>query len=230
MHACLVDQLYSTLCDPMDCGPPGSFVCGIFQARILEWVLPNTEIELILLHWQADSLTLSHKGNPNFSIWNLYFSSHCNIIVMGITEFYNLHLLVILQFSQFSHSIVYDSLRPHGPQHARSPCPTPTPDVYSNSCPLSQWCHPTISSSVIPFSSHLQSFPASGPFQTSQFFTSGGQNIGISASASVLPMDIQDLFPLGWTGWISLQSKGLSRVFSSTTVLKRDFFSTQLSL
>ena len=165
MHACLMDQLYSTLCDPMDCGPPGSFVHGIFQARILEWVLPNTEIELIPLHWQADSLTLSHKGNANFSIWNLDFSSHCNIIVMGISEFYSLHLLVILQFSQFSHSVVYDSLWPHGPQHARPPCPTPTPEVYSNSCPLSQWCHPTISSSVVPFSSHLQSFPASGPFQ-----------------------------------------------------------------
>ena len=124
------------------------------------------------------------------------------------------------QFSsvQFSCSVMSDSLWPHGLQHARPPCPSPTPGVYSNSCPLSQWCHPIISSSVVPFSSHLQLFPASGSFQMSQFFTSGGQSIGVSASASVLPMNIQDWFPLGCTGWISLQSKGLSRVFSNTTV------------
>ena len=119
---------------------------------------------------------------------------------------------------------------PHGLQHARPPCPSPTPRVYSNSCPLSPWCHPAISSSVIPFSSCLQSFPASGSFQISQFFTSGGQSIGVSASASVLPMNIQDWFPLGWTGWISLQSKGLSRVFHNTTVQKHQFFGAQLSL
>ena len=110
-----------------------------------------------------------------------------------------------------------DSLRPHDLQHARPPCPSPTPGVYPNSCPLSQWCPPTISSSVIPFSSCPQSFPASEPFQMSQLFTSGGQSIGVSASTSVLPMNTQDWFPLGWTGWISLQSKGLSRVFSNTT-------------
>ena len=110
-----------------------------------------------------------------------------------------------------------DSLRPHGLQHARPPCPSPTPGAYSNSCPSSQWCHPTISSSLVPFSSHLQSCPASGSFQMSQFFTSGGQSIVVSASASVLPMDIQDWLPLGWTGWISLLSKGLSRVFSNIT-------------
>ena len=120
-----------------------------------------------------------------------------------------------------------DSLQPHGLQHFRPPCPSPTPGVYSNSCPLSRWCHPTISSSVIPFS-RLQSFPASGYFQMSQFFTSGGQSIG--ASASVLPMNIQDWFPLGWAGWVSLQSKGLSRVFSNTTVQKHQFFGAQLSL
>jgi len=111
-----------------------------------------------------------------------------------------------------------NSLQPHGLQHARLPCPSPTPGVYSNSCPLSQWCHPTISPTVIPFSSCLQSFPASGSFPMSQFFVSGGQSIGVSASASVLPMNIQDWFPLGWTGLISLQSKGLSRVFSNSTV------------
>ena len=121
---------------------------------------------------------------------------------------------------QFSHSVVSDSLQRHGLQHTRLPCPSPTPGVYSNSCPLSQWCHPTISSSVIPFSSCLQSFPASGSFQMSQFFAKGGQSIGVSASASVLPMNIQDWFPLGWTGWISLKSKGLWRVFSNTTVQK----------
>ena len=109
-----------------------------------------------------------------------------------------------------------NSLRPHRLQHARPPCPSPTPGIYSNSCPLSQWCHPTISASVIPFSSFLQPFPASGSFPVSQFFTPGGKSIGVSASTSVLPMNIQDWFPLGWTGLISLQSKGFSRVFSNT--------------
>ena len=117
---------------------------------------------------------------------------------------------------QFSRSVVSDSSRPHGLQHARPPCPSPTPGVYSNSCPLSRWCHPTISSSGVPFSSHLQSFPASGSFPMSQFFISSGQSIGVSAS--VLPMNTQDWSPLGWTGWISLPSKGPSRVFSNTTV------------
>ena len=114
-------------------------------------------------------------------------------------------------------------------QYARLPCPLPTPGVYSHSCPLSWWCHPTILSSVIPFSSCLPSFPASGSFSMSQFFASGGQRIGVSASASVLPMNIQDWFPLGWTGWISSQFKGLSRVFSNTTVQKHQFFGAQLS-
>ena len=131
---------------------------------------------------------------------------------------------------QFSRSVVSNSLWPHGLQHPRIPCLTPTPRAYSNSCPLSWWCHPTISSSVVPFSLLLQSFPASGYFQMSQLFTSGGQSIGVSASASVLPKNIQDWFPLGWTGLISLQSKGLSRVFSITTVQKHQFFGSQLSL
>ena len=115
-------------------------------------------------------------------------------------------------------------------QHARPPCPSPTPRVHPNPCPLSWWCHPTISSSVVPFSFRPQSFPASGSFQMSQLFISGGQSTGVSASTSVLPVNIQDWFPLGWTGWISLQSKGLLRVFSNTTVQKRQFFSAQLSL
>ena len=127
---------------------------------------------------------------------------------------------------KFSHSVVSNSLPPHGLQHARPPCPSPTPGVYSNSCPLSRWCHPTISSSVVPFSFRLQSFSASGSFQMSQLFTSGGQSIGVSASASVLRMNIQDWFPLGWTGCVSLWSKGLSRVFSSATVQKHQFFGT----
>ena len=121
-------------------------------------------------------------------------------------------------------------LWPHGLQHTRPPCPSPALGVYSKSCPLSRWSHPTISSSVIPFSFCLPSFPASRSFQMSQLFTSGGQSIGVSASASILPMNIQDWFPLGWTGWISLLSKGLSRVFSDTTVQKHKFFGAQLSL
>ena len=128
---------------------------------------------------------------------------------------------------QFSHSVMSNSLQPHELQHPRPPCPSPTPGVYSNSCPLSQWWHATISSSVVPFSSCPQSFPASGSFQMSQLFAWGGQSIGVSASTSVLSMNTQD-WSLGWTGWISLQSKGLSRVFSNTTVQKHQFFSAQL--
>ena len=129
---------------------------------------------------------------------------------------------------QFSQSVMSNALQPREPQHTRSPCPSPTPRVHPNSCPLNWWCHPTISSSVIPFSSCPQSFPASGSFLMNTLSPSGGQSIG--ASASVLPINIQDWFPLGWTGWISLQSKGLSRVFSNTTVQNHQFFSAQLSL
>ena len=136
----------------------------------------------------------------------------------------------IILLVQFSCSVMSNTLRPHGLQQARPPCPSPTPGVYLNSCPLSRWCHPTISSSLVPFSSCLQSFPASGSFQMSQLFASGGQSTAVSASASVLPMNIQDWFPLGWTHWISLQTKGLSRVFSNTTVQKHQFFGAQLSL
>ena len=133
-------------------------------------------------------------------------------------------------FIQFSCSVVSDSLRPHESQHARPPCPSPSPGVHSDSLSSSQWSPPAISPSVIPFSSYLQSFRASGSFQMSVLFTSGGQNIGVSASTSVLPMNIQDWFPLGWTGCISLQSKRLSGVFSNTIVQKHQFFSPQLSL
>ena len=130
---------------------------------------------------------------------------------------------------QFSCSVMSDSLRPHEPQHARPPCLSPTPGVHPDSSPLSRWCHPTISPSVVPFSSFPQSFPTSGSFQMSQLFTWGGQGTGVSASTSVLPMNTQDWSPLGCTGWISLQSKGLSRVFSNTTVQKHQFLGTQLS-
>ena len=131
---------------------------------------------------------------------------------------------------QFSRSVMSNSLLPHELQHARPPCPSPSPGACSNSWPLSQWCHPAISSSVIPFSSCLQSFPAPGCFQMSQLFASSGKSIAVSASTSVLPMNTQDWSPLGWTGWISLQSKGLSRVFSNTTVQKHRFFGAQPSL
>ena len=129
---------------------------------------------------------------------------------------------------QFSHSVVSNSLQPHGLQHARPPYPSPTPRVHPNSCPLSQWCHPTISSYVVRFSCP-QSFPASGSFPVSQFFTSDGPSFGVSASTLVLPMNTHDWSPLGWTGWISLLSKGLSRVFSSTTIWRHQFFSAQPS-
>ena len=137
-----------------------------------------------------------------------------------------------IQFSsvQFSRSVVSNSLRPHGMQQARLPYPSATPRACSNSGPLSRWCHPTISSSDVPFASCLQSFPASRYLPLSQFFPSGGQRIGVSSSTSVLPMNIQDWVPFEWTGWISLQSKGLSRVFSNTTVQKHQFFSAQVSL
>ena len=152
--------------------------------------------------------------------------------VINITcdyEFLDLNILYWF-LVQFSCSVVFDSLRPHGLQHARHPCPSPTPRAYSNSCPSRQWCHPPTSTSVVPFSSCLQSFPASGSFQMSWLFTSRGQSIGVSGSASILPKNIQNLFPLRLTAWISLQFKGLSRVFSNTTVQKHQFFGAQLSL
>ena len=143
-----------------------------------------------------------------------------------ITQLPTLFYFMIL----FSCSVMSDSLQPHGWQQTWVSCPSLTPEVHSNSCPLTQWCHPTISSSVVPISFHLLSFPATGSFQLSHLFALGGQSIGVSASTSVLPMNSQDWLPLGWSGWISLQSKGLSRVFSNTTVQKHQFFGSQLSL
>ena len=138
------------------------------------------------------------------------------------------YLYIGISSVQFSHSVVSDSLRPHESRHTRPPCPSPTPGVYSNSCPSSRWCHPAILSSAVPFSYCPQSLPASGSFSISQLFAWGGQSTGFSASTSVFPMNIQDWSPLGWTGWISLQSKGLSRVFFNA-IEKHQFFSTQLS-
>ena len=154
---------------------------------------------------------------PNLNFWMLSFKPS-----------FSLFSFILIKRLFQSSSVVSNSLLPHGLQHTRPPCPSPIPGVYPDSGPLSRWCHPSISS-VVPFSSHRQSFPASGSFLMSQFFTSGWQSIGVSASASVLPMNIQVWFPLGCTGWISLQSRRLSRVFN-TTVQKHKFFSTQLSL
>ena len=174
------------------------------------------------------------KSNGDKSTTSLMFYGKCFMLhgwyFTGKKSPSNMQLQSYSLSVQFSHSVVSDSLWLHGLQHASPPCPSLTPRVYPNSCPLSQWCHPTISSSVIPFSSCLQSFPTSGSFPMSQLFASGSQSIGVSASTSVLPMNTQDWLPLGLTGWISLQSKGLSRVFSNTTVQKHQFFSPQLSL
>ena len=179
---------------------------------------------LFKLQFCVDIRPARSYGNSIFSI----LKNLCNIFHSAYTclPFYQQSVSLV---SQFIHLVVCNSLRPHGLQHARPPCPSPTPGVHSDSCPLSQWSHPTISSFVIPFSSRLQSFPASVSFPMSQFFASGGQSIRVSASASVLPMNTQDWSPSGWTGWISLQSKGLSRVFSNTTVQKHQFFGAQLS-
>ena len=160
----------------------------------------------------------------NVNSWDLTFSDSeiCSVKII-------LDVCPNLASVQFTDSVMSHSLPPHGLQHSRLPCSSPTCGAYSNPYPLSQWCHATISSSVFPFSSCLQSFPASGSIPMSQLFTSGGQSIGVSASTSVLPMNTQDWSPLWWTAWISLHSKGLSRVFSKTTVQKHQFLGTQLS-
>ena len=151
------------------------------------------------------------------------------VLVTKLHRLWVIHSYSDNSIVQFSRLVMSNSLRPHESQHARPPCPSQTLGVYPNSCSLSLWCHPVISSSVVPFSSCPQSLPASGSFPMSQLFASGGQSIGVSASTSVLPMNTQDWSPWGWTGWISLQSKGLSRIFSTTTVQKHQFFGTQLS-
>ena len=170
-------------------------------------------VSLVYVHWKFALIYASLITNEDEHFYMLIGHSYVYIFSSILPN--------CPQFSsvQFSHSVVSDSLWPHGLQHTRPPCQSPSPGVHSNSCPLSWWCHPTISSSVIPFSSCLQSFPAPGSFQMSQLFASGGQSIGVTTSTSALPKNTQD-WSLGWTGWISLQSKGLSRVFSNTTVQK----------
>ena len=208
-----VAQSCLTLCNPMSCSPQAPQIVGFFRPEYWSGLLfcspgglPDPGMETTSPALAGGFSTTEPSGKPSL----------CCIL-----ESY---------WVQFSHSVVSDSLQPHGVQHARLHCPSPTPKACSNSCPCSWGCHPTISSSVVPFSSCLQSFPASGFFPMSLFFTLDGQSTGASASASVHPMNIQDWFPSGLTGWISLQSKGLSRVFSSTTVQKHQFFSAQLSL
>ena len=172
------------------------------RVNVKDWKMQKYYPGMIKIH------THTHTHTHNIQIVN----KKCN------------HLLL------FSHSVLSNFLQPHGLQHIRLLCPSPSPRACSNSCALSRWCHPTILSSAVPFSSCLLSFPASTSFPVSWLLTSGGGSIGASASASVLLMNIQDWFPLGWTGWISLQSKGLSRGFFNITVQKYQFFSTQPSL
>ena len=178
----------------------------------------------VKLNLKEISLNILCKEKPYF-VWK-YSNYYRNMNAYFLSLKFHLFFFSSVQFSR---SVVSESLRPHELQHTRPPCPSPTPRVHPNSCPSSQWCHPAISSSVVPFSSCPQSLPASGSFPMSQLFAWGGQGIGVSASASVLPMNTQDWSPLGWNGWTSLQSKGLSRVFSNTTVQKHQFFGAQLS-
>ena len=218
----------------------------VTQSSILAWEIPLTEEPSRLqIMGSQNNLTLNNNNKGKLQEEGINWAKAWRMAVITtwrspkskgwkwkckgniLKSFW--FLQAIRSSVQFCRSVMSYSLPPHRLQHARPPCPSPTPGVYSNSCPLSRWCHPTISSSVVPFSSCLQSFPASGAFPMSQFFTSGGQSIGVSVSASVHPINIQDWFPLGWTGWISLQSKGLSRVFSNTTVQKHQYFSAQPS-
>ena len=189
--------------------------------------------ESYLLNLIMKNLELKKKSflDPIYSSISLPLSRFLSssLSPLYLQAFEKLHLSFFSSV-QFSRSVMSDSLRPHEPQHARPPCPSPTPRVHPNPCPSCRWCHPTVSSSVISFSSWPQSFPASGSFQMSQLSAAGGQSFGVSASTSVPPMNTQDWSPLGWTGCISLQSKGLARVFSNTTVQKHQFFGPQLSL
>ena len=191
----------------MVCSPPGSSVHGVLQARILGWIAIS-----------SSRGSFQPRDQTHFS---------CTLAGRFFTAEPPGKPQIILV--QFSRSVVSDSLRSHESQHARPPCPSSTPRVHSDSCPLSQWCHPAISPSVVPFSSCPQSLPASESFPMSQLFAWGGQSTGVSAFASYLPKKSQGWSPLEWTGWISLQSKGLSRVFSNTTVQKHQFFGAQLS-
>ena len=207
--------------------------CAVLFDSVLPTIELLSKLESSQTLWLLYQLRLCNALNP------YHFNSFHSIFTRSRLHFrkpflltHKKQFLITLNFTsvQFSRSVVSDSWRPHEPQHTRPPCPSLTLRVHPNTYPLSQWCHPAISSSVIPFSSCLQSFPASGSFQMSQLFASGGQSTGVSASILVLAVNTQDWSPLGWTGWISLQSRGLSRIFSSTTVKKHQFFCTQLSL
>ena len=196
------------------------------------WTLLASIVWVVLALFYALEILCTHKSFHTFMPF-----SDCSAFQKSsfpfpfVNSYFKTHLgQDDLSVQDDSHSVMSNSLQPRGLKHARLNCPSPNPEAYSNSCPLSRWCHPTISSSVDCFSSCLQSFPASESFQMNQFFSSGGQSIGVSASAAVLPMNSQDWFPFGWSGWISLQFKGLSSVFSNTTVQKHQFSGAQLSL
>ena len=228
----LVAQSCPTLCDPMDCSLPGSTVRGILQAWILEWVAISSSRGISQPRDQTCICDFSCTGRQVLLTLVPPEKPSPHPQLRGkkaCDESVQVRHLRHQSVSQFSLSVVSDSLQHHEPQHARPPCQSPAPGVHPSSCPLSGSWHPTISSFVVPFSSCPQSLPASGYFKMVQPFAWGGQSIGVSASASVLPMNTQDWSPLGWTGWISLQSNGLSRVFSNTTVQKHQFFGTQLS-
>ena len=197
-----------TLCDPRDGSPPGCPTRIPHPWDSWKWKVKVKSLSCVQL--LATPWTAAYQAPPSMGFSRQEYWS--GLPLPSPSQWFS--------SVQFSCSVVFTSLEPNGLQHTRPPCPSPTPRVYPNPSPLSQWCHPTISSSVVPFPSCLKSFSTSGSFQMSQLFASGGQNIGVSASTSVLPMNTQGWFPLGWTGWISLQSKGLSRVFSNTTVQK----------
>ena len=242
----VLSQSCLTLWDPVDCRPPGFSVHGDSSSKstrvgchaLFQEKFPTQESNAGLLQCRWLLYHLSHLESPGILEWVAYpfrgsspprSQTRVSHTASGVFTSWAIREAQNKASGQFSCSVVSDSLQPHELKHARSPCPSPTPGVYSNSCPSSRWCHPAILSSVIPFSSCPQSLPASGSFLMSQLFASGGKSIGVSASASILPMNTQDLPPSGWTGWISLKSKGLSRVFSNTTVQKHQFFSAQLS-
>ena len=216
----LVHSVYAC-CNVHPMYNPGKSLCGS-QAH---FPLPKGPFDV----WQLDFVQLPPSQRNKYMFIMIFMFSHwldtfpCKR-AMALTVG-----KLLFNSVQFSRSVVSDSATPWTAARQASLSPT-LGGVYPNSCPLSRWCYPTISSSVISFSSHLQSFPASGSFQMSQLFPSGGQSTGVSASTSVLPMNTQDWSPLGWTSWITLQSEGLSRVFSSTTVQKHQFFSAQFSL
>ena len=237
-----VAQLCPTLCDPMHCSTPGFPVhhqpLDLTQTHV-HWVVdatqPSHPVIPFCSHLESFPASWSFQMSQFFASGGQSIGLSVSVLPMNTQDWFPLEWtgwkpIQHCKAIQFSCSVMSDSLQPHEPQHIRPPCPSPTPRVYLNSCPLSWWCHPTISSSVVPFFSCPQSLPASGSYQMSQLFASGGKTIWVSASISVLPMNTQGWRPLGWTSWISLQSKGLQRIFSKTTVQKHQLFSVQLSL